>query len=140
MGLGAVGSESEHGWVALLRKSHPASHGVDDVLVSVHSGVDTLFPVATISGVVSAGVGVEGLAVLHGLAAAVTLVTSAVVAVGQTIWESSSSIVHEGVGGEEGLDLPVTISSLEQLLLKVSVHIDVLILNENRSFVSHISG
>jgi len=67
------------------------------------------------------------------------LVTLAVVAVRETIWETSGSIVHERVGGEEGLDLPVTISSLEQLLLEVSVHINVFILDENRPFISHIS-
>jgi hypothetical protein len=35
--------------------------------------------------------------------------------------------------------LPVSISSLEKLFLKVSVQVDVLILNENGSFILHIS-
>ena len=138
--LGAVLSETKHGWVLVLRKTHPASHGVDDGLVPVDSGVGSLNPVVAISGIVAAGAVVEGLGLLHGLGAAAALVSDAVVAIRATVWETGGSVVHEGVGREEGLDLPVSVGSGEELGLEVSVHLDVLVLDVNGTLVAHISG
>lgn len=135
-----MSSESEHGWVLVLAESHPSSHGVDDVLISVHSSVHSLLPVATISSVISTGVLIVGLAEGHGLGASVTVLTDALGAITQSVWESCSSVVHEGVGRQECLDLPVTISSREELSLKASMHVDVLIFDKDGSLISHISG
>jgi hypothetical protein len=79
------------------------------------------------------------LGLLHGLGAAGALVSDTVVAIRATIWETSGSVVHERVRREEGLDLPVTISSGEKLGLEVSVRFDVFVLDINRTFITHIS-
>lgn len=93
----AVGAETKHGGVLVLRETHPAAHGVDDVLVTVDASELTLLPVATITGVVAARVRLEGGRLGHGLGAATALIADASAAVGKTIREASSTVVHERV-------------------------------------------
>jgi len=50
------------------------------------------------------------------------------------------TVVHERVRRKKSLDLPVTIGSIEEKLLKVSVLVDIFFFDEDRSLVLHISG
>lgn len=91
----AVSTESESCWIFMLRKPHPASHGINDLLVSMNSCVGVLLPAATVAAVVAAGAGIEGLLVWDGLRAAAALVANALAAIAEAIWEALSSIIHE---------------------------------------------
>jgi len=50
------------------------------------------------------------------------------------------AVVHERVRGEKGLDLPVTVSSVEEELLEVSVLVDIFFFDEDGALVLHVSG
>ena len=135
-----MSAETELDGVVMLGQTHPASHGIDDVLVTVHSGVGSLDPVAVLRAVITARVFLVGLLERHGFGAAVALVTFASGAVTESIWEALSSVVHEGVRGKDGLDLPVAISSGEEQLFEVSVLVDIALFDEDGPLVLHISG
>ena len=75
----------------------------------MNASIDTFLPLSIDFTVITAGVGVEGLRVGHGHGAGVTLVANAGRAVRLAIWDTSGAVVHEGVRGEDKLDLPVTI-------------------------------
>lgn len=122
-----------------MRKSLPVSHGVDDVKVSVDSGVDTLLPLTVDKASVAASVRVESLRVFHRLAAAFALVTDALGAVGLAVRDSCSAIVHERVRGQHGFDLPVAIGAVEKLRFKVTMSWHVLLDDENAALVSHVT-
>jgi hypothetical protein len=104
-------SETQLSDIILLRKAHPLSHFIDDVLISVNSSEFTLDPVAIVSSVITTRISVVSLFVRHGLGARLALVTLAVGAVTLSIGESSGTIVHERVRGQHSLNLPLTISS-----------------------------
>lgn len=107
------------------------SHSVDNLAVSVDSGVHTFDPAAIGTTVVTAGVRVVGLAVLHGFVAAIALGADAVGAVTMSIRDAHGAVVHEGVRREDELDLPVSVGSGEELLFELSVLVDVLSLDED---------
>jgi len=132
-------TKAEFDWVIVLWKAHPASHRVDDVLVSVHSCVCVLFPVTTITLVVAAWAIIECLLVWNRLGAAVALVTGAVLAVTETIWEALWAIIHEGIRRKNSLDHPITIRTAEELLLKVSMLVDIFLLDKDGAFIAHVS-
>lgn len=111
-GLGsAVGSKTEVDGVRVLRETHPSSHGVDDFLIAVDPSISSLLPVSVLRAIIAARVSLVGLLVGHGLGAAVALITDALRAVAETIGEASCTVVHERVGGEDSLDLPVSVIS-----------------------------
>jgi len=105
----------------------------------VHSSIGVLFPVTTITAVISAGGIIESLLVRHRFGAAIALVSSAVLAITEAIRETLCSVIHERIRGKDRLDLPIAIISSEQLFFEVTVLIDVFLLDEDRAFITHIS-
>ena len=75
----------------------------------------------------------------HRFRAAVAVSANALGAVTLTVWDTHSSVVHEGVRGEDKLDLPVTVSSLEEINVEVSVLVNVLFSDKDTACVTHIS-
>ena len=60
-----VGRETELFRTVGLAETLPVAHGVDDVHVTMHTGVNTLLPLAINFAIIAARVGVEGLGVSH---------------------------------------------------------------------------
>ena len=61
----AVGRETELLGTVGLAKTLPIAHGVDDVHVTMHTGVNTLLPRAIDFAIIAARVGIERLGVSH---------------------------------------------------------------------------
>ena len=132
--------QTEGDRVVDLRETLPSPHGLDHGVVPVDSGVHTFLPRAVDLASVSADVGVVRLAEGHGLGAGVALLSDAGLAVALAIGDAHSSVVHEGVGREDKLDLPVSICAREQLDLEVAMLGHVLLTDEDRASVAHVSG
>jgi len=65
LGSSAVRSEAESDWIFMLRKTHPSSHGIDDIFVSVNSRVSVFLPVSSVTTVITARVGIESFLVWY---------------------------------------------------------------------------
>ena len=118
----------------------PLAHGLDDFVVTMHASVNTLLPLAVDLAGVAASVSLESLAVSHGLVAIFAMVANASTTVRLAIGDSHSTVAHEGVGGKDELDVPVSVSSLEQLLFEVTMLLHVLFLDEDATLVTHVTG
>lgn len=122
------------------RQSHPLPHRLDNLIVPVHSGVDTLLPLAILPACVPTHIIPRCLAIRHTLGAG--LAALGILAL-RAVWVSvreavGSSGFNERVGRQDQLDLPVAVCSGEHLDLEVSVLVEVLFLDENGSGVAHI--
>jgi hypothetical protein len=137
--LGVSGKSKCNG-VAELGETHPVTHSLDDSVVSVDSGVNTLLPRAVLLAIVACGVRIKGLAVGHGFRAAVAVSASALGAVTLTVRDAHGTIVHESVGRKHKLNLPVAVSAAEKLDIEVTVLGDVLLADKDTASVTHISG
>lgn len=65
---------------------------------------------------------------------------NAIIAIRLAIGDTSGTIVHESVGGQNQFYLPVSVSSVEKKLFKASVLLHILLLNQDAAFVLHIPG
>jgi len=104
------------------------------------ASVNTLHPLAVDLAIIAAGVGVESLREGHRLVARVALLTNTLSAVTLAVGDTSSAVVHEGVGGEHQLDLPVSVRTVEELSLELTMKADVLVLDQDTALVAHITG
>ena len=134
-----VGESYVSGWY-VCRQSHPLSHSLYDSEVSVDAGVNSLLPTAILDAGVATDIISMGLAVRHALAALrPTFGGQTFVAVWVTIGEAICSLgFHKGVGRKDQLYLPVSVGSSEHLHVEVSVPVDVFLLDQNWTCVSHI--
>ena len=57
-----------------------------------------------------------------------------------SVGESGGAVVHEGVGGEDELDVPVGVGAGEELEFKVAVFGGVFVFDEDGAFVAHVTG
>ena len=105
----------------------------------MNASVDTFLPLTIDLTVVAAGVRIESLRVGHRQGAGVALVANASGAVTLAVWHAGCTVVHEGVRGEDKLDLPVTIGAREELSLEAAMEGHVLVLDQNASLVAHIA-
>ena len=105
----------------------------------MNASVDTFLPLTIDFAVVAAGVRIESLRVGHRHAAGVALVANAGGAVALAIWHAGCTVVHEGVRGEDQLDLPVAISAREELSLEAAMEGHVLVLDQYAALVAHVA-
>ena len=61
-------------------------------------------------------------------------------AVRVSVGESGGAVVHEGVGGEDELDVPVGVGAGEELAFEATVFGDVFVFDEDGAFVAHVAG
>ena len=73
----AVGAKAECLRVLVLLEAHPATHRVDDLLVTVNTSVGVRLPATVGAAVIATGAIIEGLFEWHRLVARVALVTRA---------------------------------------------------------------
>ena len=97
----------------------------------MHTGVDTLLPLAVLFTSVTANICIVSLAESHGFVARSALGTDAVFAVRKTIRAAHSSIIHKCVGAEHESDLPVSVRSVEEQFFKATMFGDVLFTHEH---------
>ena len=57
-----------------------------------------------------------------------------------SVGESGGAVVHEGVGGEDELDVPVGVGAGEELAFEATVFGGVFIFYKDRAFVAHVAG
>jgi hypothetical protein len=106
----------------------------------VDTGVDTLLPLSIDLASVATHIRVVSLGVLHRLVARIALVSNTVCTVGAAIRDTSSTVVHETVGGKHESDLPVGISAVEQKLFEIAMLGDVLVLDQDGTLILHVAG
>ncbi len=104
-----------------LWKSLPVSHCLNDVVVSVDSGIGIVNPSSVNFTSVSADGIIMSLLERNRFAAVAAMFTGALAAIGAAVGRTLSAIIGEGVAGQNSLDLPVSISTREEQLLKSSV-------------------
>lgn len=122
-------------------QSHELPQCLDDLEVSVNSGVNSFFPASVLNACVSANIISWGLGVWHALGAFLSAcVGLASWAIRVSVWEwVGSSWFDKSVRRKNELDFPVSIGSCEHLDFEVPVSIDVLFLHEDWSSIPHVS-
>ena len=91
----AVRRKTELGRIGDLGETLPVTHGLDDGVVSVDTGIYTLNPSSIDLAGVTAHVGVMSLTEGHRFAATVTVNASAVLAVTLSVGDTHGSVIHE---------------------------------------------
>jgi hypothetical protein len=104
------------------------------------SGVNTLLPLSIDLTGVATHIRVVSLGVLHRLAARSALLSNTGFTVGTAIGNTSSTVVHETVGGKHESDLPVGISAVEQKFFEAAMLGDVLVLDKDGALILHVAG
>lgn len=67
------------------------------------------------------------------------MLSNAIVAVGETIWNACSSVVHKRIRRKHKSDLPISISSVEKKFFESTMLGYILLFNEDATFVLHIT-
>jgi len=61
-------------------------------------------------------------------------------AVREPVGESEGAVVHEGVRGEDELDVPVGVAAGEEFEFEAAVFGDVFVFDEDGAFIAHVAG
>jgi hypothetical protein len=91
----AVGRKTELGRIGDLGETLPVTHGLDNGVVSVDTGIDAFNPTSIYLTGVTAHVGVMSLTEGHRFAATVAVCASAVLAVTLSVGDTHGSVIHE---------------------------------------------
>jgi len=119
----------------------PLPHSIDDLRISMNSSVDSFLPTAVFNTVISTTIRIKCLRIWHRLSTALSaLFTYTFAAITSSIRDRWSSVVFESIGWQDQLDLPIAISSVEQLFFEFSMLVYIFFFDKDGTFISHISA